>query len=88
MIWMHTTKCWDGVENRNIDGVGRTERWSMVRSSVVLCQSLEVPRGGEHWKEGSDLLSGGQSRLKMSLEEGTKQIVNMFCVNYGMNLSI
>ena len=60
----------------------------MVRSSVVLCRSLEYPRGWEHWKEGSDLLNGGQSRPQMSLEEGTKKIVNMFYGNYGMNLSI
>ena len=60
----------------------------MIRSSIVLCRSLEAPRGGEHWKEGSDLLNGGQSQLQMSLEEGTKQIVNMFCGNYGMNVPI
>ena len=60
----------------------------MVRSNVILCRYLESPRGGEHWKEGSDMLSGGLSRLQMLLEEGTKQIVNMFCGNYGMNLSI
>ena len=61
----------------------------MVRRSVILCQSLEAPRGREHWKEGSDLLSGGQSRLQISLEEeGMKKIVSMFYGNYGMNLSI
>ena len=88
MIWMHTTEFWDGVETSNIDGVGRTKRWSMVRSSVILCRYIEAPRGGEHWKQGSDLLSGGQSRLQMLLEEGTNQIVNMFYGKYGMNLSI
>ena len=57
--------------------------------SVVLCQSLESPRGGENWKEGSDLLSGGKSRMQMLLEEGgMNQIVNMFCGKYGMDLSI